>query len=307
MVRLELRHYRAVLALRHHRTVTAAAAALGLSQSAISHQLAEAERRLGRKLTVRSGRKLWLNTAGELLASSAEIILNEANHVETHLISGSERTETRILRIATFAYNSYRWLPEFLKIEKKKRPNVNFEFVASAPGLPVRAIENGEADLGVIAGQIKSRHVVAVPLFDDELVCVCPKNHPLAARLFLEADDFVDYPFITYSAHFESGFEEDQLWRPSAKRPKLMLSAGYTEAVIELVRAEFGLSILSRWAIAQYHAQDDIEQIRVTPNGLPLSWHAVYHRAHLDRYILAELSHSLRDWCQNSALVRNSP
>ena len=226
MVRLELRHYRAVLALRHHRTVTAAAAALGLSQSAISHQLAEAERRLGRKLTVRSGRKLWLNTAGELLASSAEIILNEASHVETHLISGSERTETRILRIATFAYNSYRWLPEFLKIEKTKRPNVNFEFVASAPGLPVRAMENGEADLGVIAGQIKSRHVVAVPLFDDELVCVCPKNHPLAARPFLEADDFVDYPFITYSAHFESGFEGGSALAAFRQAPETHVECG---------------------------------------------------------------------------------
>ena len=171
----------------------------------------------------------------------------------------------------------------------------------------MRTIENCEADLGIIAGQIKSRHVAAVALFDDELVCVCPRDHPLAAKPFLAADDFVDYPFITYSAHLESGFEEDQLWRPSGKRPKLMLSAGYTEAVIELVRAEFGLSILSRWAVAQYHSRDDIEQIRVTRNGLPLSWHAVYHRAHLDRYILAELCHSLRDWCQSSALVGKSP
>ena len=40
--------------------------------------------------------------------------------------------------------------------------------------------------------------------------------------------------------------------------------------------------------------------------GLPLSWHAVYHRAHLDRYIRAELCHSLRDWCQSSALVGKS-
>ena len=85
------------------------------------------------------------------------------------------------------------------------------------------------------------------------------------------------------------------------------ISHQLAEAVIELVRAEFGLSILSRWAVAQYHSRDDIEQIRVTRNGLPLSWHAVYHRAHLDRYVLAELCHSLRDWCQSSALVGKSP
>ena len=153
MTRLELRHYRTVLALRHHQTVSAAAAALGVTQSAISHRLAEAERRLGRKLTVRSGRKVWLNTAGELLASSAESILNEADHVEAHLISGGEREESQIVRIATFAYNSYRWLPAFLKIVKEKRPNLAFEFVASAPGLPVRTIESGEADLGIMAGR----------------------------------------------------------------------------------------------------------------------------------------------------------
>ena len=305
MTRLELRHYRAVLALRHHHTVTAAAAALGVTQSAISHRLAEAERRLGRKLTVRSGRKVWLNTAGELLASSAEAILNEANHVETHLLSGSEREESQIVRIATFAYNSYRWLPAFLKIVKEKRPNLAFEFVASAPGLPVRTIESGEADLGIMAGQITSKQVETVALFDDELVCICPNGHPLAAKRFLVADDFLDHPYITYSPHKEDGFEEDQLWRRSGKRPRVMLNAGHTEAVIELVRAEFGLSILSRWAVAHFQFRDDIAQIRVTEEGLPLRWHAVYRGVHLDRDVLAEICLSLRNWCRNSTLVRN--
>jgi len=305
MTRLELRHYRAVLALRQYRTVTAAAAALGVTQSAISHRLAESERRLGRKLTVRSGRKVWLNTAGELLASSAESILGEANHVERHLLSGSDREETQTVRIATFAYNSYRWLPAFLKVEKEKRPTLTFEFVASAPGLPVRAIENGEADLGIMAGQITSKLVETVALFDDELVCICPMGHPLTAKRFLEADDFMDYPYITYSPHKEDGFEEDRLWRRSGKRPSVMLNGGQTEAVIELVRAEFGLSILSRWAVAQFQFRDEIAQIKVTEDGLPLRWHAVYRRVHLDRHVLSEICQSLRHWCQNSGPVRD--
>ncbi|MEO1191683.1 MAG: LysR family transcriptional regulator [Pseudomonadota bacterium] len=302
MAKLELRHFQAVLALRECRTTGAAAERLGLTQSAVSHQLAEAERRLGCTLFNRSGRLLHLNTAGALLASSAETILAEVAHVERSLAPASGASELRTIRIATFAYSAYRWLPAFLRLEASKQANLAFEFVASGPGVPVRAIETGTADLGIIAGDIASDQVESLEIFRDQLVCVLPKGHRLSAKRFVIADDFMEEPFITYSAYAESGFEEDFLWRRAGKRPKLV-NAGHSDAVIEMVKAGFGLGILSQWAVVQSGASADLDRVPVTAEGLTLRWSAVFRRSHQDYERLRAMAQSLSVWCKEADLA----
>lgn len=298
MLKLQLRHYRAVHAVRAHGSVSAAADALGLTQSALSHQIAEAERRVGRKLFSRAGRRLILTTSGELLAVSADTILREAERLEHFLVS-SDEGQDEIIRIGTYAYSCYRWLPQFLKQVRSSMPRVDFEFVADTTKPPLKSVGAGEADLGIAAGNLTSRVLDITLLFDDELVAVIPSRHRLAKRDVLWADDFLNDPFITYSAFYDNGFEEDLLWKPAACRPKKWLRAGLTEAVIELVRAEFGLSILSRWAVAPYlQTGGDLVSIRVTDQGLPLRWNALRRRNHPNAERLAGLSTALQVWCQ---------
>jgi LysR family transcriptional regulator for metE and metH len=57
--RLEIRHLRMLQVMSRTGNITHAAAALSLTQSALSHQIREAERRPGLKLFVR-GNKGWL-------------------------------------------------------------------------------------------------------------------------------------------------------------------------------------------------------------------------------------------------------
>lgn len=297
MHRLELRHYRAILALRECRTTIAAAEHLGLTQSAVSHQLSEAERRIGRQLFGRTGRRLSLNTSGELLASSAEKIFKEVEHAERDLYLPQGHTEPFKLRIATFSYSSYRWLAGFLQNHIASYPETVFEFVASPPCVPVRSIENGDADIGITAGCIRSTRVNKVELFKDQLVCVLPGGHRLCEKDFLDAGDFMEDQFITYSAYAEEGLEEDRLWRKFGKRPKL-INAGHTEAVIELVKSNFGLTILSKWAVASHFSNGKIEIRKVTKDGLPLNWYAVFCKSHARSDLLSDICESLRKWCQ---------
>ena len=301
---LELRHYQAILALRDHRTTIAVAVHLGLTQSAISHRLAEAERRIGRKLFNRSGRMLHLNTIGELFASSGEKILREVQHVENSLVEKRSPPTTKVLRVATFAYSSYRWLPEFFRAERDKHSNLEFEFAATGPGIPIKTIENGEADVGIIAGKINSDSLCKIELFSDELVCVMPNDHPLCQKAVLTAEDFMNDPFVTYSTHTEEGFEEDLLWRKAGIRPKV-INAGHTDAVIEMVKAGFGLTILSKWAIDNHASGSDVQTRSVTQSGLSLTWYAVFRKNHIDYSVLEECATSLSEWCKKPFFLKN--
>ena len=295
---LDLRHYRVIRTLQTQRTTVAAAEELGLTQSAVSHQIAEAERRLGRPLTRRVGRRLALNTAGELLAAAAESILREAEYVERNLSAGPDVDRTEIVRIANYAYSSYKWLPWFLKKVQAEFPNLFFEFEANTSKLPVRSVADGEVDIGIEPGTISSPSVHVEPLFADELVGVCHVNHKIASKDYLEAADFLDDPFITYSSIFETGIEEDLFWRPSGIRPRTLLNAGLTDAVIELVRAEFGLTILSRTTVTPFLKDKELTCLKLTKNGLPLQWNALYRLGSPRTDRLEWIVGNLREWCQ---------
>jgi DNA-binding transcriptional ArsR family regulator len=72
---LDLRDLRLIAAIDQHGGVTKASSALNLTQSALSHQLADLERRLGAPAYRRVGRRLVITPAGERLLEAARTIL----------------------------------------------------------------------------------------------------------------------------------------------------------------------------------------------------------------------------------------
>ena len=110
---IEVRHLRLLRALLQHRTLTRAASALALSQSALSRQLLELEDALGRPLFLRSHRAMLPTEAGRELTVLAGALLAELDAAETRVRQAPE--EPPPLRVATECYTCYRWLPGVLR------------------------------------------------------------------------------------------------------------------------------------------------------------------------------------------------
>ena len=112
------------------------------------------------------------------------------------------------------------------------------------------------------------------------------------------AADFLDDPFITYSTIYEIGFEEELLWRPAGRRPLNYLRSGNTEAVIEMVKAGFGRSILSRWAVQSYLDDQTLVALPVTAQGMPVHWNALVRKRHQNVELLNAVSEQLQSLCK---------
>src|SRR5437879_5091527 len=120
---LEVRHLRLVRAVAEEGGPTRAGARLHLTQSAVSHQLAELEGRLGVRLFARVHRRLTPTPAGARLVEEARVMLAELARVERDLHRVGER-KREVVTIVTETFTSYSWLPEVMTALAEEAPHV---------------------------------------------------------------------------------------------------------------------------------------------------------------------------------------
>jgi LysR family transcriptional regulator for metE and metH len=270
---LEIRHFRLVQSIAEEGTVTAASRRLHLTQSALSHQLKDIEDRLGVSLFLRLGKKMILTGAGGKLLGSARSILDEVERVEQE-VAGLARESEGVLRIATECYTAYSWLPAVLDGFGRKHPGVQVHVVAEATGRPVEALLSGKLDLAIVSSEIEDRRLSATHLFEDELLVIASRDHPLASRKFVRASDFASENLLVYTS-----LEESLLYRallaPAGIRPRSVAQVQLTEAMLSMVQAGIGIAVLARWAVAPYLRAGNLSAIPLKRPGLRREWRAV--------------------------------
>jgi len=96
--KLEVRHLKLLVTVAEEGSVTEAGKRLHLTQSALSHQLRDAEEKLGTALFLRLGRRMVLTPAGERLIACARRVLDELSNTEVQIegLNGGTRGEIRL-------------------------------------------------------------------------------------------------------------------------------------------------------------------------------------------------------------------
>ena len=82
---MEIRHLRLIKAIVEEGSITKAIDKLHLTQSALSHQLKEAEFQLGTPIFHRINKKMVLTNAGEKMYATAKDILQKLSDTETEI------------------------------------------------------------------------------------------------------------------------------------------------------------------------------------------------------------------------------
>jgi len=281
-MQLESRDLRLVRAIVDARGVTGAGALLHLSQSAVSHQLAELERRLGVTLFARVGRRLVATAAGERLAGASRPLLDGLAQLESELRAGTPTRRT--LKLATECYTCYHWLPSLLPRFAHLAPDVDVEIVLEATRQPLGPLLDGRIDLALVSAPVSSPALVAVPLFADEMVMIVAKEHPLAKRPFVRPEDVADETFFTHelTAADVARIKLALLGKGNkaeAWQPKRVRQVPLTEAIVELVRAGLGVSVVGRWAIEPQLRAGGLVALPIGRRGVSRKWSALYRRA----------------------------
>ena len=274
-LQLDLRHLRLVVAVAESGGQTRAARKLNLTQSALSHQLRELESRIGAPLFIRATRRMVLTPVGERMLASARRVLHEVESLERDLVAETTAGDTGVVRLATECYTCYHWLPGVVTAFRQEWPRVDVRIIAEATANPVRALLDGALDLAIVAGDVDERRLGCTSLFEDEQVVVVAPNHPLATRAFVEPEDLRDEHLILYTTHSSESSVLREVLRPAGVEPRQLTRVQLTEAIVELVKAGLGVSVLARWAIAPQLRDRSLVGIPLTKRGFHRRWWAV--------------------------------
>lgn len=271
--RLEMKHLTMLVALAEGRSVAQAADELALTPSAVTHRIREAERRLGVTLFDRVGKRLVLTPAGDRLVDAARRAVAEIARAEEDLIDRGEAPR-QIVRLAQELYSRWHWLPALLRRLEAAAPELEVDLVARATFAPLEALEEGAIDVAIVQGPGPR-----TPAFDwtglgwDPLVVIMAPDHRLAERAYIEAADLAEERYFTYSLAVAPGHEWEAVFRPAGISPRRISRVEMPEAIIDMVRAGFGVSVLSRWAVEPELRDGTLIARPLTPSGLWLrSW-----------------------------------
>lgn len=275
---MEIRHLKLVKTVAEEGNLTSASKKLFVTQSALSHQLKEMENKLGAPLFQRINKKMVLTQVGNRILNSAKVILSElqkAEHDVRRFVSG----EVGMLRISTECYTCYHWLPSLLKSYHKHFPNVNVVINADATRKPIQFLLQGQLDLAIVSclqsDQKGDHNLSYTKLFSDEMVVVMHKRHRFADKKAIQPEDFRDEHLIVYTAPIEFLDIFQRVLIPAGVTPKKTTTIQLTEAIIEMVKAELGITVLAGWAVKPYLQSKQLVTVPLTGPGLRRTWYAV--------------------------------
>jgi LysR family transcriptional regulator, regulator for metE and metH len=271
---VEMRHLRLIAAIAEHGSMTAAADTLDLTQPALSHQLRELESRLRSPLFVRTGRRMVLTPAGEQLAVIARAVLPQIDGFERQVLEGELTAPRGTIRIATQCYTAYHWLPAVLRAFRDRWPAVELRVGAEHTSAPIPALREGALDLAIVYHKVLDKRVRLEPLFEDEMVLVTAPDHPLAKREHAPIDALADEHLLIYSTSGRHSMVLTDILEPVGIAPREITRIQLTEAILELVAAGLGVSIMAKWAVQPAVQSRAVSMVRLGKRGFSRTWYA---------------------------------
>ncbi|AKO96208.1 MAG: LysR family transcriptional regulator [Marinovum algicola] len=285
---IEFRHLRTIKAIHEAGGLARAADQLNITQSALSHQIKGLEDQAGVELFVRRSKPMKLSAAGLRLLRAAERILPEIEKLQDEF-SGLRDGKSGRLHIAIECHACFEWLFPVLEAFRKSWPDVDVDI---RPGLAfdaLPALQKEEVDLVVSSDPESLPHVEFSELFDYAPVFVASKDHPLAAKSYVDAEDFRGQTLITYPVERTRLDVFSQLLIPARVEPAAVRQAELTAVILLLVASNRGISVLPDWVVREVKYNSDYVTRPLTKNGLTRTLYAATRSEDVDKPYMQEL------------------
>ena len=237
---MSLKKYEAFVKTVELGSLTKAAEVLGSTQSRISHILSDLEQEYGFTLLKRSRGGIQLTRAGAMIFPKMQEILKTDRELD-ELIEEIRGAEAGMLRLGVFTSVAVHWLPGMLRSFEKNHPNVELKLFNGDYHDMEQWLKNKEIDVGFVTLPGPA-DVKTIPLYEDPLVAIFPKNHRLADLQRIPPQELETEPFI--SLLHSSSHDIHRALDQAGIRPNIRFSTKDDYAILAMVKQGLGISIV---------------------------------------------------------------
>lgn len=178
---ISLRQLRVLVAVSRHGGFTAAADALGLTQSSVSIAIRKMEQQLNAKLFDRDTRNVQPTGLGASLAATIGRLLDELDDTLSiaESLAARQRGHVRIVAVPSVAA---RLIPACVAESRRLHPEITLRIDDLSAGEVTAAVIAGDVDFGILGDSEATDALCRTHLSHDPLCLVCRRDDPLARR-----------------------------------------------------------------------------------------------------------------------------
>ena len=264
---LERIHLEILTAIKEHGTLTKAASALHLSQSALSHCIKKLEGQVATPIWKKDGRNLRLTAAGERILNLAGRVLPQFTSTELQL-KQIAKGEMGSLRIGMECHPCYQWLLRVIQPYLEHWPDIDIDVKQEFQFGALGALLSYEIDVLITPDPLFKPKIEYIPVFDYEHRLVVAKNHPLAKQENVAPNQLNNEVLFTYPVEPQRLDIFSQFLTPakcSVKKHKIIET---TEIMLQMVAAGRGICALPGWLVDEYSKSMPIKSLRFGEQGI---------------------------------------
>jgi len=272
---IETRHLKIFVTVYKVRSFTKAAEELYTSQPTVSEHIQNLEARLNCKLFDRLGRSIMPTAEAEVLYPRAITILEDMQRLEEEICATRDTVSGELIIGASTIPGAY-ILPELAASFKNEFPDISFEIRINDSAKVVEAVAGNELLLGVVGAKIAKAKLQYQPFAEDELILAAASNNPVTSQITMK--ELSKLPFIVREQGSGTRKSTESLLAQqhhTLNQLNICATLGSSAAVKEAIKANLGISVISRHAIQDELLNGKIREIHIPGLSMKRNFYVV--------------------------------
>ncbi|WDZ94503.1 LysR family transcriptional regulator [Herbaspirillum sp. WKF16] len=249
----DLTDLRLFILIAELNSLTRSAERMNLSLAATSNRIKELETRFGTRLLYRESKGVQLTPAGQTLLHHAQQFMQQVEHLKSDMQQYNNGIKGYI-RIFANTTAVTEFMPEILGKFLALHPQVNVALEERLNHDIMRGIQEGTADIGIVAGPVQGDGLEILNFSTDRLVLATALEHPLAGAGAVPFGDTLEYEHVGLHEGSTLHHFLNKIVSENGQRLKLRIQVRSFEAMCRMIETNVGIGIVPLSA-AQRHQQ----------------------------------------------------
>lgn len=226
-----------------HRSFSQAAQVNHITQSAVSQIVSQLEKRMDVQLIDRSTRPLQMTGLGRTFYEGCKALLQQYSELETSIRSASAEIAGTI-QVAAIYSVGLGDMGQYVQrlVAEVSGVQVHIEYLH--PDRVYEKVLDGTADLGLVSFPRATPKLSALPWREEEMVLVCPPQHPLSHHLAVPLDSLAKQKFVHFDRNLAIRKKVDRFLKENGVAIEVTCEFDNIENIKQAVTVGAGVALL---------------------------------------------------------------